>query len=362
MSGPVLISTGGTGGHVFPALATARALRARGQRVAFLTDRRGARYLRGENEVYEIPAASPSGGPGRRLGALWAIARGTWRSHRLIGRLRPSAAAAFGGYAAVPAVLAAALARLPVLLHEQNAVLGRANRLASRFARTLALTFADTEGVPPVLAARSLVTGNPIRPDFGAAEARSPGGGEDFRLLVLGGSQGARVFGEVVPEAVARLPAELRRRLRLALQCRPEELAAVEERCTRLGVEAELATFFEDVAGRLAAADLVIGRAGASTIAELLHLARPAVFVPYPHAADDHQRANAERLVRAGAARMLPEDRFTAPRLAETLTELARDPAALAAMSEAAARLAVADAADRLAGAVLAMIEGEDGR
>ncbi len=362
MSGPVLIATGGTGGHVFPALATARALRARGQRVAFVTDRRGARYLGGENEVYEIRAASPAGGLRRGLGALLAIARGTLQSRRLIGRLRPSATAAFGGYASVPAVLAAALARLPVLLHEQNAVLGRANRLAARFARTLALTFADTEGLPPALAGRGVVTGNPVRPGFAAITPRRPGTGEAFRLLVLGGSQGARVFGEVVPEAVARLPAALRRRLRLAMQCRPERLAVVDERCARLGVEAELAPFFEDVAERLAASDLVVSRAGASTVAELLHLARPALLVPYPHAADDHQRANAERLVRAGAARMLPEDAFTAERLAAMLEELAGDPAALERMSEAAAAMAVTDAAERLAGAVLAMLDREGAR
>ncbi len=362
MNGPVLITTGGTGGHVFPALATARALRARGRRVAFVTDRRGARYLRGENEVYEITAASPTGGVRRRLAGLLAIARGTWQSRRLIGRLRPSATAAFGGYAAVPTVLAAALSRLPILLHEQNAVLGRANRLAARFARTLALTFADTRGVPPALADRSLVTGNPIRPGFAVAAARAPGSGTDFRLLVLGGSQGARVFGEVVPEAIAALPAALRERIRLAMQCRPEELAAVRERCARLGVAAELAAFFEDVAERLAATDLVLARAGASTVAELLHLARPAILVPYPHAADDHQRANAERLVAAGAARMLLEQQFTPERLAELLAALAEAPEILAGMSEAAAGMAVGDAADRLAGAVLAMFEGETGR
>ncbi len=362
MNGPVLITTGGTGGHVFPALATARALRDRGRRVAFVTDRRGARYLRGENEVYEIAAASPTGSVRRRLDGILAIARGTWQSRRLIGRLRPAATAAFGGYASVPTVLAAALARQPILLHEQNAVLGRANRLASRFARTLALTFADTRGVPPAHAGRSLVTGNPIRPGFAVAAVRAPGSGTDFRLLVLGGSQGARVFGEVVPEAVANLPAAVRERVRLTMQCRPEELAAVEQRCARLGIEAELAAFFEDVAERMAASDLVITRSGASTVAELLHLARPAILVPYPHAADDHQRANAERLVAAGAARMLPEEEFTPARLAELLAALAETPATLAGMSEAAAGMAVGDAAERLAGAVLAMLEGEAGR
>ncbi len=361
MNGPVLITTGGTGGHVFPALATARALRARGRRVLFVTDARGARYLRGENEVYEIRAASPSGSLQRRFRALLAIARGTWQSRRLIGRLRPAATAAFGGYASVPTVLAAALARQPILLHEQNAVLGRANRLASRFARTLALTFADTTALPPALAGRSIVTGNPIRPGFSATAARRPGSGSEFRLLVLGGSQGARVFGEVVPHALTDLPAALRNRIRLAMQCRPEELAAVEQRCARLGIEAELAAFFEDVAQRLAASDLVISRSGASTVAELLHLARPAILVPYPHAADDHQRANAERLARAGAARLLPEPDFTPDRLARMLTELAEDPARLAAMSTAAAGMAMGDAADRLAGAVLAMLDGENG-
>jgi UDP-N-acetylglucosamine--N-acetylmuramyl-(pentapeptide) pyrophosphoryl-undecaprenol N-acetylglucosamine transferase len=252
----------------------------------------------------------------------------------------------------VPATVAAGLNRVPVLVHEQNAVFGRANRLTARFAAVLALSFERTTGLPAG-SARRMLTGNPTRPEF-ADTVPLPATGR-FRVLVLGGSQGARVFSDVVPAAVALLPAELRAGLDLAQQCRPEDLDRVRAAYVGIGVEVDLATFFSDVPERMARCDLLVSRSGASTVAEVLALGRPSLLVPYLHAADDHQTANAAALAEAGAAILVPQPELTPERLAAELTKLMRQPAGLAAMAERARALARPDAVDRLVEAVLAL-------
>jgi UDP-N-acetylglucosamine--N-acetylmuramyl-(pentapeptide) pyrophosphoryl-undecaprenol N-acetylglucosamine transferase len=359
MIGPVLIAAGGTGGHMFPALALGEALRRRGRSFALLTDQRGLRYVANGDEAHLLSAGSPSGSLRERVAGMVSLGRGLLQAIPLLRRLRPVAAAAFGGYASVPAALAASLARVPLLVHEQNAVFGKANRLAARFARRVALSFAETAAVPDMTDGHRLVTGNPVRPGFAAAGFYVPPGADGpCRVLVLGGSQGARVFSDVVPAAAARLPAELRDRLVIAQQCRPEDLERARKAYAEAGLAAELATFFEDVSRRMAEAHLVVARSGASTVAELLLLARPSLLVPYPFAADDHQAANAARLAQAGAARHLSQAGLDAERLAAVLEELMRGPAALAAMAQAARGLARPDAAEALADAVLALAEG----
>lgn len=360
MTATIAIATGGTGGHVFPALAVARALRDCGQQAVLLTDARGRRWLEGENAVFEVPAASPSGSPARRLRALWQLVRGTVRAHRLFGELRPAAAAAFGGYASLPAVVAAWLRRVPIVVHEQNAVLGRANRFTARFASLLLLSFEQTDHLPARLRARTVVTGNPVRPDFvHGSIADRPADGR-LRLLVTGGSQGAQRLGEVLPAAVARLPEELRRRLVLWLQARPEQVDGISAELARAGLaEVEVRPFFTDLSRRLAQADLVVGRAGASTLAELLVLGKPAVLVPFPYAADDHQTANARRLEATGAALCLAEPALTPATLADTLASLLSDPGRLERMRAAALRLARPDAARQIARTVLALLPKE---
>jgi UDP-N-acetylglucosamine--N-acetylmuramyl-(pentapeptide) pyrophosphoryl-undecaprenol N-acetylglucosamine transferase len=353
----VVIAAGGTGGHMFPALAVVDALRRRGCQVALITDRRGARYAVSEPRLRVIDAASPSGGMRAHLSFLVALSRGLAASLRILRELRPSAAAAFGGYACVPTALACSMMRVPLLVHEQNAVLGRANRLLARIARALALSFSGTEHIPQ-RAPRQLLTGNPVRPGF-ALSGADPAAGDRFRVLVLGGSQGARVFSELVPAAVALLPAALRSRLDLAQQCRPEDLEGVRGAYDGLGFAAELASFFEDVPERLAAADLVIARSGASTVAELLASGRPSLLVPYPYAADDHQTANARALEREGAALMLPQSKLTADRLAATLEKLMTHRDHRMAMQERARSLARLDAADRLADAIVEIARPE---
>lgn len=361
MSASVIVAAGGTGGHMFPALAVMRALRERGARVTLLTDARGARWAQDEQDCRTIAAASPSGGLLERAGAVASLLCGTLQSLLIFRRLRPAAAATFGGYASVPAAVAAFLRRTPFLIHEQNAVLGRANRLIAGRARVVALSFARTAAVPALGRRRPVVLGNPVRPGFAADGAGQAERAPDarFRLLVIGGSQGARILSDVVPAAVTLLTPEQRGTLHLVQQCRPEDLERVRLAYRTIGQTVELASFFDDVPARMAAADLVIARSGASTIAELLALARPALLVPYPHAADDHQTANARALAEAGAAILVAQRDLTAERLAAELGALMEAPERRREMAACAAGLAHPDAAGRLADAILGLVAGE---
>jgi UDP-N-acetylglucosamine--N-acetylmuramyl-(pentapeptide) pyrophosphoryl-undecaprenol N-acetylglucosamine transferase len=352
MTGPVVIASGGTGGHMFPALALADEIVRRGHEVALVVDERGRRWVKGAYDVHVVAAARPGlGAFGRGLG----VAQGLVQCLRLLRRWRPSVAACFGGYASFPPALAARLLGRPLVVHEQNAVLGKANRALARLAQRLALSFARTEHAPP-LSDRTLVTGNPLRSGFQAAPAIPDPEGR-LRILVLGGSQGARVFSTVLPEALARLPAELRQRLVMVQQARPEDLDHVRARYAELGVRAEIASFFDDMPRRLAACDLVIARSGASTVAEVTACGRPALYVPYAHAADDHQYANAMRVAEAGGAVTLRELAASPETLAGAITSLVNSPARLDQMTKATQSIARPDATQALADLVLSVAE-----
>jgi UDP-N-acetylglucosamine--N-acetylmuramyl-(pentapeptide) pyrophosphoryl-undecaprenol N-acetylglucosamine transferase len=359
---PIVIAAGGTGGHLFPAEALATELLARGERVALMTDARSAAFdsaafANAERFILQGSGLSGRGALRAAKGAM-ALAAGTVQARGLLQRLRAAAVVGFGGYPSVPPLIAALtmFGRRPVtLLHEQNAVHVRANRLLAPRADPLALSIAATHAVPR--AARSVVVGNPVRPALAALAGRdyvAPDGA--LRLLVLGGSLGARIFADVVPEAVAALPPALRKRLVVAQQCRPEDLNRVRAAYDGAGVPAELSPFFPDVAGRLAMAHLVVSRAGAGTVAELACAGRPALLVPLPHAIDDHQDANARALAEAGAAWILRQQEFTPAALSARLATLLADPATLAATAAAAARLAQPEAAKRLADLVLSLV------
>jgi UDP-N-acetylglucosamine--N-acetylmuramyl-(pentapeptide) pyrophosphoryl-undecaprenol N-acetylglucosamine transferase len=359
MSRPIVVGTGGTGGHMFPALALTRELQARGQEVMLLCDARGARYVGPDLAHHVIQAGSPSGRPLRRLAGLARLGLGLAQALALLRRRRPAAVAAFGGYASVPIGLAARLLGIPLLVHEQNAVLGRANRLIARRAMVLALSFAETEGAAAASGARRVVTGNPVRAEVVAWREQAyappePGGPLD--LLVVGGSQGARILSEVLPTTLASLPEPARARIRLTQQCRPEDLERVAGAYAALGFTAELKSFFDDLPERLANAHLVISRSGASSVAELLVLGRPALLVPYRLAADDHQRANAAALTAAGAAWLIEEAEFTAERLAAKLKLCLDQPEQLADMARRAHALGRPDAAQALADAALSLL------
>lgn len=359
MPDSVLLVAGGTGGHLFPALALREALVRRGWRIHLATDPRVGDYVEGVADAdRHVVRSATFGGAAALPRTLATLTRGLFESRRLLRRLAPRAVVGFGGYPTVPPVVAARLAGLPIIVHEQNAVLGRANRLLVGLGAHLATGFAGPKGGER--AAQTHV-GNPVRAAVAALAGTpyaAPADGAAFRLLVFGGSQGARVFSDVLPAAAALLPEAERRRLSLTQQCRPEDMARTEAAYARLAIAAELAPFFRDMPARIAAAHLVVSRAGASTIAEIAVIGRPAVLVPYPHALDHDQAANAAALAAAGGAWLEAEAQFTPERLAARLLELMKVPARLAAAAGAAARTGRADAAERLADLVERLARG----
>jgi UDP-N-acetylglucosamine--N-acetylmuramyl-(pentapeptide) pyrophosphoryl-undecaprenol N-acetylglucosamine transferase len=361
---PVVIAAGGTGGHFFPAEALAAELARRGQRIVLLTDARSGGLVSPTfegRERFVLRGAGIAGrGVLRGVNALTAIAVGVLQARRILADLQPGVLVGFGGYPSVAPLLAARSLRVrpAIVLHEQNAVLGRANRLLARRTDLLALSHAATARVPQGV--RTLVTGNPVRPAI-AAQAATPftPPKDEIRLLVLGGSLGARVLSDVVPAALVALPPSQRARLRVVQQCRAEDIARVRDAYAAAGIPAELAPFFADVADRLATAHLVIARAGASTVAELAVVGRPAILVPLPHAIDDHQSANARALAEAGAAWLMPQPVFTPEALTRDLERLLADPAWLANAAQMAAACGHVDAAARLADAVESLMMKE---
>lgn len=356
---PVVIAAGGTGGHFFPAEALAAELIARGHRVALMTDARSgalrSRVFEG-GEVFVLRGAGIAGRGMVRAGkAMGSLAMGTLQARSILRRLEPSVIVGFGGYPTVAPVSATRLMRdpPPIVLHEQNAVLGRANRAMAGRAAVLALSFEGTARVPAGV--RTVVTGNPVRDGFGPPSPPSilhplPLAEEGaLRLLVFGGSLGARIFSDAVPGALAALPDAIRSRLHVVQQCRAEDLGRVRQAYAASGIPAELATFFPDIAQRLAAADFVIARAGASTVAELAVAAKPSILVPLPGAIDDHQAANAAAL---GGAWVIPQPSIAT--LSGQLAIILADPLALARAAQAAAATARPHAAADLADLVLA--------
>lgn len=364
MSAPIIIAAGGTGGHFFPAEALAAELIARGRTVALMTDARSGGQTSAVFAGSERFVLSGSGIAGRgftkAMRGAAALATGTLQARSILHRLAPSAIVGFGGYPSVAPVLAArsVRGRPRIILHEQNAVLGRANRALSRLCDAMALSFAKTTKLPA--RARTTTTGNPVRPAIIACAHRPYlASTDDFRLLVLGGSLGARVFSTTLPDAISRLPSALLSRLRITQQCRAEDLDATRAAYHAMGIEADLSSFFPNVAELLDRAHLVVARAGASTVAEIAAIGRPAILVPLPGAIDDHQRANALALANAGGAWMMHQSIFDGADLADFLTPLIRDAAALGPMAVASAGFARLDATARLADLVERTINSE---
>jgi len=352
MTAPILIAAGGTGGHLFPARALAAALLARGRTLALATDRRGTGYEAAfaGMAVHRLPAGAPVGPPWRKaLGAI-ELGWGVLAARRLLAQLRPESVIGFGGYPSVPAMIAAQWAGLPTAIHEQNAVLGRANRWLAGRARAIAAGFP--------LAESATVVGNPVRPEVLAVAGRPYPMLEagPIRLVVLGGSQGARALGRMVPVALGLLSDALRPRLRVSQQARAEDVDEARRVYAEAGIRAEVSPFFTDVPARLAECHLAITRAGASTLAELGVLGRPAVLVPYPHAMDDHQTRNALAHAAGGAAEVIPESTLTPERLAARVAAMLEHPAGLAARARAALANGRPDAAERLADLVEGLV------
>jgi len=358
-----VFAAGGTGGHMFPAEALAEALTARGWRIALLTDARGARHAGGiaADEQATLSAASINfSRPWTWPGALLKIWAGRGQAARLMKRFRPDVVVGFGGYPAFPAMLAAKALGVPVVIHEQNAVLGRVNRARAASAAAIASGFDRLARLPESARARWVVTGNPLRKAIGeAAGARYEPPADHIRLVVLGGSLGARILSETVPRAVARLSRAMRDRLEVVQQTREENLEDARGAYRAAGVVAVCEPFFRDVAGHLKGAHLVVARAGASTVSELAAVGRPAILVPLKIAMDDHQTENARALAEAGAADVIGEDALTAERLAALLEARLGDPDGLAARAAAARGASRPDAAGRLAALVERIAAGE---
>ncbi len=349
-----VLAAGGTGGHLIPAFALATELERRGHHVALITDERGA-AIPGKPDflpTHVLPAGRFGKNPLKWFGALKALWDGRKMALRLFENFEPSAVVGFGGYPAAPAILAATSAGIPALVHEQNAVLGRVNRLVAGRVQAIATAYPKIARLKRNYASRVHLVGNPVRGRvLSLRDEPFPPFTQDglLRILVTGGSQGARILSEVVPDGLAMLQPALRARLQVTQQCRPEDIDAVRTRYRTHDIPAELGTYFEDMATRLADTHLFIGRAGASTIAELTAVGRPAILIPLPIATDDHQTANAREMVKAGGARAIPQARFTAKELAKQIQAMAQRPETLATAAHAAWNCGRPDAAKDLA-------------
>ncbi len=362
MSGAILLSAGGTGGHLFPAEALAHELKKRGWTVFLATDGRAERYAGRfpADETFIIPSATlGSRNPLALVRTFWTIWRGVRAAGKVLEKTRPKAVVGFGGYPTLPPVYAASRRRIPAIIHEQNAVMGRANRALARLANAIAGGFLSAGGPH---GNKIVATGNPVRPDVVEASAKpySPSAGEaPFNLLVFGGSQGAKFFGETVPGAIRRLPETKLARLRIVQQARSEDEAFVKKAYDELGVAAEVSPFFNDMARRIADAHLVFSRSGASTVSEIAAIGRPAVLVPYPHALDHDQSANAEALARAGGAEIRHQQTLDEDVIAGIVADAMDDPARLERMAASARSAGRPDAVLLLADLVEAIASGQ---
>jgi UDP-N-acetylglucosamine--N-acetylmuramyl-(pentapeptide) pyrophosphoryl-undecaprenol N-acetylglucosamine transferase len=364
----VVVAAGGTGGHLFPAEALAVALGKRGISVDLATDERAVHYGHDfpARETHIIPSATLRT---RNLASLvpasWQLIRGAFVADRLFGRLAPAAVIGFGGYPTIPPLLAAAFRRIPTLIHEQNGVMGRANKLLAPLVRAIATSLPGVLDRDPKLAAKATHTGNPVRPAvIEAAKVPYAASGRPgpLNLLVFGGSQGARIMADIVPPAIELLPVAVRANLAVTQQARAEDAERVRATYGRLGVKAEIAPFFPDLPARIAQSHLVVSRSGASTVAELAAIGRPAILVPLPHALDQDQLANARVLEQAGGAIRIDQAVFTPEKLADEIAGIAVEPERLAVMAQRARAAGALDAADRLAELVMRVAGLKDGK
>ena len=359
--GIVLLAAGGTGGHLFPAEALAHELKAGGWSVHLVTDSRAERFA-GKfpaDEIHVVPSATiGSKNPVSVVRSLLTLWKGIRTARRLMARLKPKVVVGFGGYPTLPPLLAATGMGIPSMIHEQNAVMGRANKALANRVKAVAGGFLPETGGPH--ADKTVTTGNPVRPAvLEAADipyAASADG--EFRLVVFGGSQGAQFFSEAIPPAIAALAPQERARLRITQQARPEDREAVARAYAALGIPAEVSPFFTDMASRIGHAHLVVSRSGASTVSEVAVIGRPSVLVPYPHALDHDQAANAAALAAGGGAKVIAQSELSKERLAGIVCDAMRDPEGMAAMAANARKAGKPDAARLLASMVEAIAGG----
>jgi len=350
---------------MFPAAALAQDLVSRGYRVVLVTDPRGKKHtaIFKNVQVYVIQAGTSGAGFLGKVKGTAGLATGLVQAFRLLKKIRPDVVVGFGGYPSVPAVFMAQRFKIPTILHEQNAILGRANVFLAPKADRIALSMMQVQGIEEVDAVRSVLTGNPVREEIAALYSKpypslQPDG--VLRVAVLGGSLGARVFSEILPATFVKLSAAHRARLDIIQQCREEDLEHVRSAYEQAGIKARLSPFFENVPEILAQAHLVIARAGASTVAELTTAGRPAIFVPYPHHKDQQQKVNAETVADAGGAWVMTQEGFTIEALRTRIEILLQNPEILFRAAEASRSCAKPDAARRLGNLVTAIASGWD--
>lgn len=355
----ILLCAGGTGGHMFPACALAEELLSRGFRVAFATDSRGQKYLGGMESVPQFLLSSAPYLPGMK--GKWAVIKallaGYIEAYRLIGRLRPAVAVGFGGYPSAPPMFAALHRRIPTLIHEQNAILGMANILLAPFVDKISLSLFPTARLKPKWAGKAHVTGNPVRAEIVAlSNAAYPDPSGALQILIVGGSQGAKVFSEVIPPALKELPADIKSRLKISQQARAEDLPAVVAKYQSSGLDVEVQPFFRDMPERLGAAHLLVARSGASTVAEANVAGRPALYVPFPWNRDNQQKFNAEVVAAVGGAKVLLEQDMTPDSFRSALLSFLENPEGLRQAAAAARTLAQPQAAQKLADDVVSLL------
>lgn len=363
----IVLAAGGTGGHMFPALSLMEVLKGRGHRVTLITDNRGMKYknLFEGIKIYQVNSASFTGkGLFGKIFSVPKIIAGVFEARSILKTIGAGSVIGFGGYPSFPTIRAAKSLGIPTCIHEQNAVLGRVNRYMARSVDAVALSFENTKHVNWHKNKFTAVTGNPVRKEVvEIGDLYYPTIGDDriFRILVIGGSQGAKIFSEVVPQAISTLPRASQRRLQITQQCREEDIEKVRELYANTKIAVELTTFIDDLPGCLRWAHLVIGRAGASTISELTTAGRPGILVPYPHATDDHQTANARELVECGGAWLYKNNEFNAKSLAKLLQRMARHPNEVWTAAEESRKIGKPYAANDLADIVerLAFVAGD---
>jgi UDP-N-acetylglucosamine--N-acetylmuramyl-(pentapeptide) pyrophosphoryl-undecaprenol N-acetylglucosamine transferase len=349
-----VLAAGGTGGHIIPAYALGAELMRRGHHVALITDDRGAKIPGCPEGMtsHILPAGRVAGGPRGWISAARAIWRGRAMARQLYSSFQPTAVVGFGGYPALPALLGAFADDIPTVVHEQNAVLGRVNRLVAGKVNAIATAYPDVKRIKASHSEKVHLVGNPVRAEVIALRDQPfPPFIEDgvFRVLVTGGSQGASILSEIVPDGLARLPLNLRRRLQVTQQCRADDLETVRKTYADHQIPAQLATYLEDLPERLGWSHLVIGRAGASTIAELTCAGRPAILVPLPTAMDNHQAFNVGEMVRSGGARSISQSAFSPVELAKQIQKMALLPETLENAARAAKSCGRPDAVHDLA-------------
>ncbi|MDA8881618.1 UDP-N-acetylglucosamine--N-acetylmuramyl-(pentapeptide) pyrophosphoryl-undecaprenol N-acetylglucosamine transferase [Alphaproteobacteria bacterium] len=348
LSAPIFLAAGGTGGHVFPAIAVADALLLRGHSIQIVTDKRGRKLIPNRLPCLTISAASPfSGSQLSRALALVKLGFGALEVGLKMLISRPSLVIGFGGYPSASPLLMAQLLRIPAILHEQNAIMGRTNQVLAQRCKSLLISWADTAGLPESPPAHHL--GLPVREAFASIERYHAKAGAQVNLLILGGSLGAQVFASLLPDAITALPEQVRARLSVTQQARTDQHDAVASRYRALGIDAEIARFFDDVPARMARADIIISRSGASSVAEIAAAGRASILIPFPSALDDHQRANADVLLRCGGADIASEAGLSPQKLADILLPLITDEAHRIATADAARTASLGNAAAAIA-------------